>query len=53
MDKQKMIALGVAGALVYVSTSGMVKNKALQTALLAVGAVSIAKQIPVANQYVG
>lgn len=52
MNREQMIAIGISAALVYVSVSGMVKNKALATGLLAIGAVGIAKRTPVVNQYV-
>lgn len=47
----KFIAIGIAGALIYISMEGMVKNKALNTGLMAVGAVMAAKQIPMVNTY--
>lgn len=46
-----MIALGIAGALIYIAASGKVKNPALSTALISVGAVTIARRTPVLNQY--
>ena len=48
----KMMALGVAGALIYVSMEGFIGNKAVNTSLMAIGSVIAAKQIPVVNQYI-
>lgn len=43
----KFIALGVSGALIYLAAAGHVKNPALQTAMIAVGAVTAVKHVPV------
>jgi len=51
MNSDKFIALGVAGALIYVATA-VAKKPPVRTALLAVGAVIAARQVPVLNQYV-
>lgn len=48
-----MIALGIAGALIYVASSQVLtKNGTINTALLAIGAVAAVKHVPVVNQYV-
>ncbi len=50
MNSDKFIALGVAGALIYVATA-VVKKQPAKTALVAVGAVIAAKQLPFVEQY--
>ncbi len=46
------VALGIAGAVVYIAASGMVKNPVAQTAMIAVGAVGIANQLPLVSSIV-
>lgn len=48
----KFMAIGVAGALIYVSMEGFIGNKTVNTAMLAVGAVIAAKQLPFVSNYV-
>jgi len=56
MDQLKNInfmALGIAGALIYISTSVLSgKQGAARAALMAVGSVMVAKQVPVVRDYV-
>jgi len=46
-------ALAISGALVYVAVNDMTGNKAVNSALLAVGAVGIASQTPFVKQIIG
>ncbi len=52
MKNFNFIALGIAGAVVYVAASGMVKNPVAQTAMIAIGAVGVANQLPVVSAIV-
>lgn len=51
MNTQSMIALAIAGALIYISASGMVKQPVANTAMVALGAVIAAKNAPVVGSY--
>ena len=53
LSRQQMLALGISGALVYVSMSVIKKGGPLRTALLAVGAVGVAKNAPVVGDLYG
>lgn len=50
--KFNFVALGLAGAVVMIAMSKTVKNPALQTAMIAVGAVGISQQMPVLGSIV-
>ena len=52
MKNFNFIAFGAALGLVYVSASGMIKNPVVQTAVLAVGAVGVANQLPFTSSVV-
>lgn len=51
-SKQQMIAIAVAGGLIYVAASGKIKNPAVNTAMIAIGSIAIANKLPFIGQYV-
>lgn len=53
MDRNKMIALGIAGAMIYISVAGKVRNAQLKTAMLAVGSIVVLKNAPVVSGIAG
>ncbi len=52
MDRNMLIAVGIGGALIYIAASGRIRGVA-GTAAVAVGAITIARRLPVVNEYVG
>lgn len=54
MNTNMIIKLAVAGGLVFAGMkyAGMAQNKAIGTALVAVGASALVRNVPIVNQYV-
>jgi hypothetical protein len=51
VNKQKMIALAVSGAVIYIAATGAIKSPVATTAMIAVGSVVALRQLPLVGQY--
>lgn len=52
MNKQKFIAIAVAGGVIYLASTGKVKSPVANTAMIAVGSIVALRQLPFVGTYI-